>query len=106
LAFKTAVDLDPDAHLSAVNDSHSPFSYGLYKRVSRPCYRPIGSAPAIKEGWYVKTINETIDASVFDRWRSDKSYRPPNLLASAKQHAIDPSNITGAVRADDTNVTI
>ena len=35
--------------------------------------------PPLDEGEGVTTINETIDASVFDRWRADQTYRPPQL---------------------------
>jgi hypothetical protein len=54
----------------------------------------------------VHTINESIDISVFYRWRKNPKYRPPNLFAWANKHGIDPVNITSSVRADDPALTI
>jgi hypothetical protein len=41
---------------------------------SRPFYRPIGlEATTLR-------MNETVETSVFERWRADTTYRPANLL--------------------------
>ena len=44
--------------------------WGFYRLMTffRPYYRPIGVPPK-DEGAGVTNINETIDASVFERWR-------------------------------------
>jgi hypothetical protein len=68
-------------------------------------YRPIGVPPK-DEGEGVVNINETIDASVFDRWRADKTYRPPQLQAWAKSKQVDPGKIKSSVRADDPAVLV
>jgi hypothetical protein len=46
------------------------------------------------------SINETIDASVFERWRFDASYRPVNLVEWAKRYCLDIDSMTSSVRAD------
>jgi hypothetical protein len=51
-------------------------------------------------------INETIDGSVFDRWRADADYRPPNLAAWAKEKNVDPGKLAGAVGAADPKVGV
>jgi hypothetical protein len=51
-------------------------------------------------------INETVDRSVFDRWRADAAYRPNNLTEWAKRKNVDPVKLDGSVRADDPKVTV
>jgi hypothetical protein len=41
-------------------------------------------------------INETIDASVFKRWRADPTYCPANLFERAQRKKVDQTS----VRAD------
>src|SRR5262245_24680643 len=48
-----------------------------------------------------REINESIDASVFERWRSDHGYRPQNLRGWAQKYKVDPGILMHAVRADD-----
>ena len=81
--------------------------WGLYRLATfdRPYYRPIGVPPP-EEGDGVANINETIDVSVFERWRNDPLYRPPNLQAWTKAKGIDPVTITSSVRADDPKVSV
>jgi hypothetical protein len=50
------------------------------------------------------TINETIDASVFARWRANPTYRPPGLARWAKRHGEKPEDFSTAVRADDPKI--
>ncbi|HET7166316.1 MAG TPA: hypothetical protein VFI94_14370, partial [Pseudolabrys sp.] len=59
-----------------------------------------------EEGEGVKTINETVDSSVFARWRADPNYRPPNLSNWAKSQNVDPSKIMTSVRADDASIVV
>jgi len=83
------------------------FMWGWYRlcRLGRPYYRRVGLPPEA-EGPGVTTINETIDASVFTRWRADKTYRPPQLSSWAKLKNIDIDKITGSVRTDDPSVVV
>lgn len=48
-----------------------------------------------------RNVNETIDASVFQRWAEDESYRPKNLAQWAQRHKLDLSKIARSVHADD-----
>jgi hypothetical protein len=76
---------------------------GLYKLI-RPgrLYRVIGAEPQEREDGTHSTVNETIDASVFERWREDNAYRPPNLIEwAARKGAGDIGELTNSVRADD-----
>jgi hypothetical protein len=45
-------------------------------------------------------VNESIDKSVFDRWRAAPSNRPRNLVEWDRKHA-DPTQIAASVRGDD-----
>jgi hypothetical protein len=81
--------------------------WGFYRLITlfRPYYRPIGMPPK-DEGPGVTNINESIDASVFDRWRADTTYRPPALQAWATMKGVDPATFTSAVRTDDPKVVV
>jgi hypothetical protein len=69
-----------------------------------PLTRPIGAQPEVRTDGTHSNVNETIDASVFDRWRKDAAYRPANLQEWAKRRGADLSLMTGSVRADDPRV--
>jgi uncharacterized protein (DUF2235 family) len=107
LAFRDGFTTEPDAATAKISDSYAEFMWGLYRlfTLGRPYYRPIGVPPK-DEGEGVTNINETIDVSVFDRWRADKSYRPPELQAWAASKQVDPGKIMGAVRADNPTIAV
>jgi hypothetical protein len=48
----------------------------------------------------------TIDASVFQRWRADPTYRPANLVEWAQRKKVDPAQLQTSVRADDPRVGV
>jgi hypothetical protein len=104
LAFKASFDV-PDEAKGPIADSFAQFMWGLYRiiRLGRRHYRGI-DVPPPGEG-SAKTINETIDHSVFARARSDAGYRPPNLLAWAKAKGVSLHEMKMAVRADDPATT-
>lgn len=101
LTFKDSFAIEPQANCATISNSYREFMWGLYRLATfyRPYYRPIGEPPK-NEGPGVSNINETIDASVFDRWRADPSYRPPALQAWAASRKVDPETIVTSVRAD------
>ena len=72
----------------------------------QPPNRPVGLAPEKGTQAATSRINETIDGSVFERWRADPAYRPQNLVAWAKEKGVDPTNFNGTVRATDPNVGV
>jgi hypothetical protein len=45
-------------------------------------------------------INESIDASVFDRWRADGRYRPQNLTEWGEKYRVDLAKLAGEVKAN------
>jgi uncharacterized protein (DUF2235 family) len=100
LAFRGTIDVEAAASVDPVTDSYGPFLEGTYRLVSQPYNRPIGVPDEESDGYLVRIINETIDDSVFDRWRRDPSYRPDNLKDWATRHSVDPASLTHAVRAD------
>jgi uncharacterized protein (DUF2235 family) len=107
LAFRKDFPLDSAAASGDISDSFANFVHGLYRlaRLNRRYYRPIGIAPK-EEGEGVKVINETIDSSVFYRWRLLNDYRPPSLQQWAERFDIDPATVTRSVRAEDPSVSV
>jgi hypothetical protein len=74
---------------------------------AHPFHRTIDADPVPSSATELReNINETIDASVFERWRSDPAYRPPNLSAWADKHKLKPEDLTSTVRADDPSTPI
>ncbi|HEY6448653.1 MAG TPA: DUF2235 domain-containing protein [Acidobacteriaceae bacterium] len=103
LEFRHDVAIDGNVNACAIHDSYAEMAHGVYKAITfgKQYYRTIGAEP-VDTGDVVKTtINETIDASVFDRWRNDAGYRPNNLLDWAKRRGVDPCTLKQSVRADD-----
>lgn len=99
LLFRRPVQLDGREHRGPISDSYKEFLKGAYSLICNRSYRPIGSSPAVKEDGTHASVNETIDASVFKRWREDETYRPENLSDWASAHAVDPSTLASSVYA-------
>jgi uncharacterized protein (DUF2235 family) len=106
LSFRSEVDLDGDYSKAPIADSYRDFSHGIYTLVSSPLYRTIGREPEVQENGTHININETIDASVFERWRADPAYRPTNLVEWAHRKKVDPAQLQTSVRADDPHVSV
>jgi hypothetical protein len=79
LSFKPLV-IDGGIVTSPITDSYGEFLDGAYKLVEPRFYREIDRTPEERSATIIHTINETVDVSVFDRWRATASYRPPNLV--------------------------
>jgi uncharacterized protein (DUF2235 family) len=103
LGFRGEVALDGDAAVAPISDSFSEFMHGLYRlvKLGRPYYRPIDH-PAAGE----HNVNETIDASVFERWRRVPGYRPQNLSDWAGRHGVDIAGLTRSVLASDPRTAV
>ncbi len=101
LAFRFPVMLGGDEQLGPIADSFATFMAGLYRivRLGIRYYRVIGGPVRTVKGGYSESINETIDGSVFDRWRRDAAYRPPSLRTWAAAKGVDPGGLTGTVCA-------
>ena len=106
LAFKHDVDLDGDVLTAKTSNSYADFMYGIYSDFSDRYYRPIGEAPRVLADGTHSNVNETIDASVFNRWQTDQSYRPSNLTAWAQLHKADPMALKNSVRADQPQTSV
>jgi uncharacterized protein (DUF2235 family) len=97
---------EQNAIAGQVSDSYSAFMFGFYKPLTlwNRHYRSI-NVPPPEEGPGVKNINETIDATAFERWRTDQEYRPPGLEKWSRSKNIDPAKIMSSVRADDPSIS-
>src|SRR5262249_28231364 len=100
------IKLDGDEQMAAVTDSYSEFMWGAYKaatlgnRFSRTIGAPTREVTTreMTKG-FVDTVNETIDASVFNRWQRDEKYRPPPLEDWIRRRNFDPRSADKAVSA-------
>jgi uncharacterized protein (DUF2235 family) len=109
LSFRREVELDGNLATSPISDSYSEFMEGWYKRATfgQRYYREIGQRPVKSSQTTMRqNINETIDATVFDRWRTDSTYRPPNLAHWASNYNISVDSIPNSVRADDPTIPV
>src|SRR5262249_53331055 len=70
LVYRDKVEIDTTQAVPPINDSYREFGKGLYHFFSRPFYRPVGTLPAKGTEATTSRINETVDGSVFERWRA------------------------------------
>lgn len=96
LAFRADVVLEPGVFEVRPRDSY----------VAQPFYRPIGAPPEVSQGERDEIVNETIDASVFERWRADRGYRPQNLETWGQRYKVEPGALTEAVFAHDPHSVV
>lgn len=101
VTWRGSVTPGPDDALGAVSDSYSEFLGGAYKlmKMGNRFYRAIGADAAQTPTGPRAPVNETIDASVFDRWQRDPQYRPPGLVHWAQRKQVDPAKATGTISA-------
>ena len=78
LGLKSRVPVGSRNHLAKINDSYGEMAYGLYKLFNNPQDRTYGTG-----------VEESVDASVWARWREMKSYRPGALRSYPALPAID-----------------
>lgn len=107
LTFEDEIATEEDAETAPISDSFAEFAAGWYRPLKLwiRYHRRIGEPP-IHEGRGVTNINETIDSSVFNRWRADPNYRPRSLRKWAKTRGVNPAQITNSVRANDPTVAV
>ena len=87
-------------------DSYHSFGEGFYALVTPALYRPIGPEPEVRDNGTHTNVNETIDVSVFQRWRADPKYRPRNLVEWSQRRNVDPNQLQTSVRADDPRISV
>ncbi|WP_082469971.1 DUF2235 domain-containing protein [Methylobacterium sp. Leaf86] len=105
LAFRAGFETDPVDPKAPIADSYANFTPWWLRHVSKPFYRPVGPPPSVGTKLTTSRINETIDGSVFERWRENPGYRPPGLKAWADRLRIDPASLREPVRAPDGTST-
>jgi uncharacterized protein (DUF2235 family) len=103
LEFKDSVVIDGDENTCPIRDSLAEMAHGIYEVLTfgKHYYRPIGIDPIDSGDAITTTINESIDTTVFERWRKDPTYRPKNLSEWAARRKADPGTIKQSIRADD-----
>jgi uncharacterized protein (DUF2235 family) len=106
LKFRDTVVLDGNENRGTIHDSFWDMAHHVYWLAKRgkPYFRTIGAAPIQNAGNITTTINETIDGTVFDRWREDSAYRPANLVDWGKRKGLDLASLVASVRADDLSL--
>ena len=110
LRFHETLELDPPNPMAPIADSYAEFGPRLIRPVyhlfSRRFYRPIGPVPHRGTERTTERINETIDGSVFERWRNNPGYRPPNLQEWATRKKVNPAAIAASCLARDPGVVV
>lgn len=104
LAFRNELELDGNEHRGAISDSYKEFLGGAYSWVSKRSYRPVAPEQFVGTTGIHVRVNETIDISVFERWRDDMNYRPPNLIEWAMRMQMDPADILHSAIANSPTV--
>jgi uncharacterized protein (DUF2235 family) len=100
LAF-SPLSLTGHEHEGPIADSFGEFMFGVYSLfgLRSRFHRTIAAPTREVKGGLSDTINETVDGSVFERWRSDPAYRPPGLVEWSARTGIDPGTAVGAIDA-------
>lgn len=108
LDFKGTVELDEGATACPIRDSLAEMVFGIYEvlTLGKHYYRPIGVDPVDTDKGRVNTINESIDATVFARWKADPTYRPQNLVEWSDRRKVNPATLSSSVSAADPTKTI
>ncbi len=104
LHFRHQVQLFGNEHEAPVVDSYKKFLKGVYRAVKfgKRHYREIGKdREPVTNGW-IEPHYETIDASVFEKWRSDDAYRPENVRRWIEKHGLNPAELVGSENAHPT----
>jgi hypothetical protein len=109
LSFQTDITVDDSINSVHVNNSFKEFRTGWNRLFTHPfpVFRKIGYSNKDDKNILDDPMNETIDASVFERVRMLKGeYSPLNLVEWAKRRRSDLASIHGSVRADDPSVPV
>lgn len=104
--FTSEVGIDGGPLGARIATSYDELKQGHYARLVPRLYRPIGAEPATKAGVTESTVNETIDASLLERWRAAPEYRPKNLADWGRRRGVDVASLDGSVQADDPGIFV
>ncbi|MFA5925206.1 MAG: DUF2235 domain-containing protein [Methylococcaceae bacterium] len=102
LIFNDKVEIDGNENTCPIRDSYAEMGRGIYKALTfgKAFYRSIGAEPVDIGDAVITTINETIDATVFERCRNDPEYRPMNLSDWSNRQNVELSTLKGSVHTD------
>lgn len=106
LRFRGSFELDDQSPTAPIADSYANFGNPFLRMFNPRFYRPIGPDPCVGTKKTTTRINETIDGSVFDRWRGNSDYRPPNLQDWANRRGINPAALIGSRDARDPSLEV
>lgn len=108
LIFQEFPTIDGDENRAGIHDSFREMASGVYAaaKLWRPYLRRLAPAPLQNGARETSTINETIDASVFDRWRRDSTYRPRNLINWAKERVVEIDALQCSVLANSPSTSV
>ncbi len=101
LKFRSGFEMDPSNPESEIADSYANFTPWWLRPVSKRFHRPVGPPLDVGAKNTTTRINETIDATVFERWQGNTGYRPPGLKAWADRLGLDPALVVESARASD-----
>ena len=105
LRFRNEAELDGKLVNASVRDSFKEFVWGAYFLILERAFREIDAPPVVDDHGTHIAVNETIDQSVFEYWRTG-SYKSRTIERWAKKRGISPAEIKTSVRADDPNVVV
>lgn len=108
LTFTQDIPVDPIEATAPIHNSFAEMLHGWYRasKLFVPHLRTIGAEPVVQGHSSTETINETIDASVFERWRNDPTYRPTNLSKWASLRRVDCAAIKNTALALDASLVV
>jgi uncharacterized protein (DUF2235 family) len=106
LRLRNSFEMDGQSAFAPITDSYKQAQSALVRLFSHRYYRPVGPEPDRGSTMTTSRINETIDESVFARWRGNPEYRPPNLADWATRRKADPAAVAGSCLALDPAVAV
>jgi hypothetical protein len=105
LRFRPGPELDTPDHSAPIADSYATFGNPVLRLFSKRFQRPIGTEQRGSEKT-TSRINETIDGTVFERWRKNPYYRPANLVDWAERTGVNPGGLVGPRMARDPVILV
>ena len=102
LAYRGELNLSGKEGTGPIFDSFAKFLFGFYRilKLNRRFHRTIDAPEVPVAGGKVISIGETIDASVFERWRAMPDYRPAPLVTWAREKQVQPELLFGTIEAE------
>jgi uncharacterized protein (DUF2235 family) len=106
LVFRPDFSVEPDDPCAPITDSYAAMTPAAIRWFFPRFDRTVGLDPERGTVRTTARINETIDRSVFERWRSNPAYRPPSLALWAQRKGVDPATFSESRMAIDPTIII